>query len=479
MHCAAGANRSASVVLSYIVARCRCPLITAAQWLWEVRPIIGPRPQHAARLIDLERAVFGAASCALCDLEPGRLMPHHRRLRYVFTGAMPLPPQLRAAPAAAGSGASAARVRQPAAGCGAKGAGGGRTSAPARTGGSSSGAAAPARRSQPRSRTPPRGAARAATPPRSRTPPRARSATPPAAAGADGGAAAAAAAASRRGTAALASLGYAYQGGPGGETRLCDAATGAPVGDGEVADFASVAAACMDWCHGRMLGTGMEWAGLATGGLVLRSTDAATNAKGLLVLITGTGSVRAGVWGRGLLVALSAEHGCCLPMLRRARERGWAAVAFDPNGGDAAGDGEKGFHHCVDAWHATVDAAAAARVFVVAHSLGGACLVECLDRAAPQSLRRIAAVAFTDSVHYVSGDHLQLRSGRIGAEALAVLRDRAVAWVADPAGALDVVQYEFNADKGCRCVFAGTADHAATNAAAEASIFAHFDRHAT
>ena len=64
---------------------------------------------------------------------------------------------------------------------------------------------------------------------------------------------------------------------------------------------------------------GLRWLPLQDGGgRVLASPDLETSTSGLLVLITGTNSVRAGVWGSTLCVTDSVEHGTAKPLVRWA-----------------------------------------------------------------------------------------------------------------------------------------------------------------
>jgi hypothetical protein len=80
VHCAAGQNRSATIVLAWRVAEERVLLFPAYRELWIRRPYVCPRARHLRRLLDLERGVFGGSSCFLHHLESGRVMPHIRLL---------------------------------------------------------------------------------------------------------------------------------------------------------------------------------------------------------------------------------------------------------------------------------------------------------------------------------------------------------------------------------------------------------------
>ena len=136
----------------------------------------------------------------------------------------------------------------------------------------------------------------------------------------------------------------------------------------------------------------------ADGNRVLASADVASNSGTLLVLMPGSGRVRAGVWGRQLLVSDSVEHGSMVEWVQAAADRRWAVVVFDPNPNN--GGAISGADCCVESWRAFVAPSPAQRVVVVAHSAGGAWLLECLLRAeaaeAPR-LGRLKAFALTDT----------------------------------------------------------------------------------
>lgn len=219
-------------------------------------------------------------------------------------------------------------------------------------------------------------------------------------------------------------------------------------------------------------------------GKVLATRDLETNTAGLLVIVPGTGSVRAGMWARGLLVHNSLEQASVHGLLRHALERGWAAVCFDPNRLEA-GDGRKtplaGSRtreaHCASAWRQCVTGASpAARIAVVAHSAGGSWLLRCLqpDSTPDADLGRLRALAFSDSIHTMAAERLDRRR-------FALLAARGRQWRAGP-GALDEPMVDDRAPPGrpelgcgCACVRAGTEDHALTVYSSQASVLAFLD----
>jgi len=58
--------------------------------------------------------------------------------------------------------------------------------------------------------------------------------------------------------------------------------------------------------------------------------DAMTNDK-LLILIHGSGAVRAGQWARALCINESLEIGSVLPYIREAKKAGYGVIVCNPN----------------------------------------------------------------------------------------------------------------------------------------------------
>lgn len=264
-------------------------------------------------------------------------------------------------------------------------------------------------------------------------------------------------------------------------------------------DYGHLADAAQDHfhalCHAPIAegGFGMRWrqldppAGAPAGaptGKVLVTADLETNAYGLLVIVPGTGTVRAGMWARGLLVHNSLEQASVYGLVQHALARGWAVVCFDPNRLDA-GDSRKtplaGSRtregHCFSAWRQCVtEASPAARVAVIAHSAGGSWVLRCLqpDCTPDEHVDRLRALAFSDSIHTMAAKRLDARR-------FAALADRGRQWRAGP-GVLDEPMQDDRAPAGqpelgcgCPCVRAGTEDHALTVYSSQASVLAFID----
>lgn len=173
----------------------------------------------------------------------------------------------------------------------------------------------------------------------------------------------------------------------------------------------------------------------------------------VLVLVHGSGAVRAGMWARQLVINDTLRSGSVLEYVHEAQARGWGVVVANTNDNETEGRGGAAERHLEEVLRRF--ALPARRRLVVAHSYGGAALVHVLYEGA---LKRSGSweVAFTDSAHRTK----------------AQLPGRARNWVRSdrPAGAP-----EHRPDAGCPCVSAGHPEHIWTSASACAMIFRWFE----
>jgi hypothetical protein len=71
VHCALGANRSATIVLAWLISRRRKTLIGAMQLVWRCRPCVAPWPQNISFLLMYEKAALGGpGGSELKDYDP-------------------------------------------------------------------------------------------------------------------------------------------------------------------------------------------------------------------------------------------------------------------------------------------------------------------------------------------------------------------------------------------------------------------------
>jgi len=144
-------------------------------------------------------------------------------------------------------------------------------------------------------------------------------------------------------------------------------------------------------------------------GFVFASPDCGT-ADRLLVLIHGSGVVRAGQWTRKLIINEDLDKGSMLPDIERAREGGWAVLVLNTNhntgldGSTLEGSGSPE-EHAESAWKALVQHSSARNVAILAHSYGGVVSMALAAKFKQDFMERVSAVLLTDSVHYrMAGD---------------------------------------------------------------------------
>ncbi|XP_036954649.1 cotranscriptional regulator FAM172A homolog isoform X1 [Acanthopagrus latus] len=187
------------------------------------------------------------------------------------------------------------------------------------------------------------------------------------------------------------------------------------------------------------------------------SPDALSNPSKLLVLIQGSGVVRAGQWARRLIINQDLDSGTQIPFITRAMEEGYGVLVLNPNENylevekpakssplpsppepsdepaekrerkdDKEGKKKREFYekyrnpqketetertpirengsseeHVLYVWDHFVSRAAAKNVFIVAHSYGGLSFVELMNQREMQVKNRVCAVALTDSAHNI------------------------------------------------------------------------------
>ncbi|ELU03974.1 hypothetical protein CAPTEDRAFT_148827 [Capitella teleta] len=140
---------------------------------------------------------------------------------------------------------------------------------------------------------------------------------------------------------------------------------------------------------------------------VFASEDALTNPDRLMLLIHGSGVVRAGQWARRLIMNNSLDNGTQLPYIKRAVKEGYGVIVTntnfnqDPQGRPIPLNSTPDSHgQCV--WDSLVQSAAAKEIAIVAHSYGGVVVTNLALKRTEEFLSRVKAVAFTDSVHSLS-----------------------------------------------------------------------------
>ncbi|KAM7364712.1 FAM172 family protein homolog CG10038 [Cochliomyia hominivorax] len=129
--------------------------------------------------------------------------------------------------------------------------------------------------------------------------------------------------------------------------------------------------------------------------------------KKLIVIIHGSGYVRAGQWARSLIINNSLDHGTQIPYIKRARELGYDIVVTNTNDNYRTIDGKRipiqglssATTHASHVWQKYVMACEPESVAIVAHSAGGGVTVELAKRFPEFFKNYVFAIAFTDSAH--------------------------------------------------------------------------------
>jgi len=204
-----------------------------------------------------------------------------------------------------------------------------------------------------------------------------------------------------------------------------------------------------------------------------------------MLIATGNGKVRAGIFSRQHLLITGIEASTALPIVREARRRGMSVVLLDPN---ARGDrlAMHTFEQSLDILSnkdsKETTEAAKDHLYVLAHSAAGAQLVQYLNQKENETLlQRINAVAFTDSTHNIqwTKDNHQLQSLLQSKNCLYFKSSnphRDDDWDKTVAGeSVRVDDFWRHRFGGIRTLWAGTHEHSLTNYFARHHIWDHFD----
>ncbi|KAH8418108.1 hypothetical protein KR009_003471 [Drosophila setifemur] len=131
-----------------------------------------------------------------------------------------------------------------------------------------------------------------------------------------------------------------------------------------------------------------------------------SQSKKLLVLIHGSGQVKAGQWARSLIINNSLDHGTQLPYVRQALKLGYDILITNTNDCRRLCKGKetpiKGVatstEHTNYVWKNIVLPSNPESVAIVAHSYGGYLTMNLADKFADFFKEKVFAIALTDSV---------------------------------------------------------------------------------
>lgn len=134
------------------------------------------------------------------------------------------------------------------------------------------------------------------------------------------------------------------------------------------------------------------------------------NPKKLMILIHGSGVVRAGQWARSLIINdPGLKAGSVIPYIERSRNLGYEVLITNTNynyyttksGNEATIKGsESPTAHATTVWDEIVVPAKPESIGIVAHSYGGVVVVDLANRHANYFKEKVFAVGMTDSVHF-------------------------------------------------------------------------------
>uniref|UniRef100_A0A915PK23 Arb2 domain-containing protein n=1 Tax=Setaria digitata TaxID=48799 RepID=A0A915PK23_9BILA len=133
----------------------------------------------------------------------------------------------------------------------------------------------------------------------------------------------------------------------------------------------------------------------------------------LIVLIHGSGAVRAGQWSRRLIMNESLNMGSQLPYLQMCRSRDWGVVVMntnmnmtDSNLHEPLPGSETPLEHGITVWKTCVARAKASSVAVVAHSAGGAVIAGILENYWSQEwMKKLKCICLTDAMFTLPSVH--------------------------------------------------------------------------
>ncbi|XP_065835126.1 cotranscriptional regulator ARB2A-like [Oscarella lobularis] len=209
------------------------------------------------------------------------------------------------------------------------------------------------------------------------------------------------------------------------------------------------------------------------GSFFFASEDCRTNGKKLLVIIHGSGVVRAGQWSRRLIINNSLDEGSQIPYIKKALDLGYAVLVTNGNHNAVEIDrrssrGIRGSStpekHMEYVWRHFLSQCPAKFIDVIAHSYGGVVTVSWLSQheIAREKVRKIA---FTDSVHSIS---LEMADEKTQTW----FEQHAINWVSSNEYVGKFVR-KYRGD--VYCVSAGTITHAETPWKSFAQIFEFFE----
>lgn len=139
------------------------------------------------------------------------------------------------------------------------------------------------------------------------------------------------------------------------------------------------------------------------GAPIYHTAGALNNPEKLLVLICGAGRIHVGLWSVGVCAYHGLNAGSVLPCLDEAQKRGMEVIILNPNhrGSRLLGNEFKSFgmisHTCWVFKHIIMDISKPQNVFIICHSMGGACTCSSINAFPDFFKQHVKAIAMTDA----------------------------------------------------------------------------------
>ncbi|XP_063368131.1 cotranscriptional regulator ARB2A [Cydia amplana] len=124
----------------------------------------------------------------------------------------------------------------------------------------------------------------------------------------------------------------------------------------------------------------------------------------LLLLLHGSGAVRAGQWARSIIINENLDKGTQIPYIKRAVAKDYGVLVLNTNDnylttGNKIPKSGTPDEHAQYVWDKYVANAKASSIFIVAHSYGGVVTMNLAIKNKNEFKKRVKAIALTDSVH--------------------------------------------------------------------------------
>lgn len=122
-----------------------------------------------------------------------------------------------------------------------------------------------------------------------------------------------------------------------------------------------------------------------------------------MLIIHGSGVVRAGQWARSLIINDCLDSGTVLPYVKNAQARGYEVIITNTNdnyrGRNPIEGSQTPERHADNVWKKFVVPLNPSKIAIVAHSYGGIITTSLSSKFSQDFKDKVFAVGFTDSVH--------------------------------------------------------------------------------